>query len=84
MKKVAIGVDIGGTNTAIGVVDAEGNVIETPLELVDDWIATQANLASDGVAVQIVDATGATSSANVNTDAHGRNYRQLMQKSHWN
>ncbi len=60
--------------------DAEGNVIETPLELVDDWIATQANLASDGVAVQIVDATGATSSANVNTDAHGRNYRQLMQK----
>lgn len=35
MKKVAIGVDIGGTNTAIGVVDAEGNVmvkdnIETP------------------------------------------------------
>ncbi len=35
MKKVAIGVDIGGTNTAIGVVDQEGNVlvknnIETP------------------------------------------------------
>src|SRR5680860_573791 len=34
-KKVAIGVDIGGTNTAIGVVDQEGNVlvkrnIETP------------------------------------------------------
>lgn len=27
MKKVAIGVDIGGTNTAIGVVDAEGNVL---------------------------------------------------------
>ncbi len=27
MKKVAIGVDIGGTNTAIGVVDAEGNVM---------------------------------------------------------
>ena len=27
MKKVAIGVDIGGTNTAIGVVDQEGNVI---------------------------------------------------------
>lgn len=26
MKKVAIGVDIGGTNTAIGVVDPEGNV----------------------------------------------------------
>jgi glucokinase len=35
MKKVAIGVDIGGTNTAIGVVDNMGNVmvkdnIETP------------------------------------------------------
>jgi len=34
-KKVAIGVDIGGTNTAIGVVDQSGNVlvknnIETP------------------------------------------------------
>jgi glucokinase len=27
MKKVAIGVDIGGTNTAIGVVDADGNVL---------------------------------------------------------
>src|SRR5665647_1169525 len=27
MKKVAIGVDIGGTNSAIGVVDEEGNVL---------------------------------------------------------
>ena len=27
MKKVAIGIDIGGTNTAIGVVDPEGNVM---------------------------------------------------------
>jgi glucokinase len=27
MKKVAIGIDIGGTNTAIGVVDSEGNVL---------------------------------------------------------
>jgi glucokinase len=27
MEKVAIGVDIGGTNTAIGIVDKEGNVI---------------------------------------------------------
>ena len=27
MKDVAVGVDIGGTNTAIGVVDQEGNVI---------------------------------------------------------
>ncbi len=27
MKKVAIGVDIGGTNSAIGVVDHEGNVL---------------------------------------------------------
>jgi len=26
-KKVAIGVDVGGTNTAIGVVDPEGNVM---------------------------------------------------------
>jgi len=34
MKKVAIGVDIGGTNTAIGVVDELGNV------LVKDNIAT--------------------------------------------
>jgi glucokinase len=29
MKKVAIGIDIGGTNTAIGVVDVEGNVLYT-------------------------------------------------------
>ena len=34
MKKVAIGVDIGGTNTAIGVVDVAGNV------MVKDNIAT--------------------------------------------
>ncbi|MBN1821749.1 MAG: ROK family protein [Prolixibacteraceae bacterium] len=34
MKKVAIGIDIGGTNTAIGVVDKEGNV------MVKDNIAT--------------------------------------------
>lgn len=27
MKKVAVGVDVGGTNTAIGVVDPEGNVL---------------------------------------------------------
>lgn len=27
MKRVAIGVDVGGTNTAIGVVDPEGNVM---------------------------------------------------------
>lgn len=27
MKKVALGIDIGGTNTAIGVVDVEGNVM---------------------------------------------------------
>ena len=52
----------------------------TPLAVVDHWISEQATLASDGVAVQVTDATGATSSANVNTDAHGRNYRQLMQK----
>ena len=26
-KSVSLGVDIGGTNTAIGVVDAEGNVL---------------------------------------------------------
>jgi len=27
MKKVAVGIDIGGTNTAIGIVDQEGNVL---------------------------------------------------------
>ena len=27
MRQVAIGIDIGGTNTAIGVVDHEGNVL---------------------------------------------------------
>jgi len=27
MKKIAIGIDIGGTNTALGVVDQDGNVI---------------------------------------------------------
>jgi hypothetical protein len=60
--------------------DAAGNVITTPLALVDDWIASQATLASDGVVVQITDADGVTSDVNVNTDAHGRNYRQLIQK----
>jgi glucokinase len=28
MRKVTVGVDIGGTNTAIGIVDVEGNVLE--------------------------------------------------------
>jgi len=28
MKKVTVGVDIGGTNTAIGIVDVDGNVLE--------------------------------------------------------
>lgn len=27
MKKFAIGIDIGGTNTAIGIVDEQGNVL---------------------------------------------------------
>lgn len=36
MKKVAIGVDIGGTNTAYGIVDMEGNL------LADSSIPTQA------------------------------------------
>ena len=27
MKQVSIGIDIGGTNTAIGVVDREGNIL---------------------------------------------------------
>ena len=27
MKQVAIGIDIGGTNTAIGVVDEAGNIL---------------------------------------------------------
>ena len=58
--------------------DPEGNQIATPLLLVDDWIATQASLASDGGAVQVTDAEGVISSANVNTDAYGRNYGQLI------
>ena len=58
--------------------DSEGNLITTPLMLVDDWIATQAIMASDGDAVQITDAEGVISSANVNTDAHGRNYGSLI------
>lgn len=58
--------------------DSEGNLITTPLMLVDDWIATQAIMASDGEAVQITDAEGVISSANVNTDAHGRNYGSLI------
>lgn len=37
MKRVAIGVDVGGTNTAIGVVDPEGNV------MVKDNISTPAH-----------------------------------------
>lgn len=36
MKKVSVGIDIGGTNTAFGIVDESGNVlikdsISTPL-----------------------------------------------------
>ena len=49
MKKVAIGVDIGGTNTAIGVVDEAGNVmvkdnISTPSHGdIDQYISDLAN-----------------------------------------
>ena len=27
MKQLTIGIDIGGTNTVIGVVDADGNIL---------------------------------------------------------
>lgn len=49
MKKVAIGIDIGGTNTVIGVVDREGNV------LVKDSISTPSH---GNVALFIDEMTG--------------------------
>ncbi len=50
MKKVAIGIDIGGTNTVIGVVDREGNV------LVKDSISTPSH---GNVALFVDELTGA-------------------------
>ena len=83
-KKIA-----GGDETGSGEVSkliggeffgwSEGSPAK-PIDLVDMWVKKQAIMASDGVSVQITNATGATSAANVNTDAMGRNYRQLMQK----
>ena len=83
-KKIA-----GGDETGSGEVSkliggeffgwSEGSPAK-PIDLVDMWVEKQAIMASDGISVQITDATGATSAANVNTDAMGRNYRQLMQK----
>ena len=83
-KKIAGGDEAGGGEVAKLIGGEffgwnEGSPAK-PIDLVDMWVTKQAELASDGVAVQVTDATGATSSANVNTDAYGRNYRQLMQK----
>lgn len=53
MKKVALGIDIGGTNTAIGVVDQEGDVlsktsIPTPKDgNVDNYVASIASTVRD-------------------------------------
>ena len=82
--KIAGGNGSGGGETAKLIGDeffgwSEGSPT-LPIDLVNQWINQQAVLASDGVAVQVTDATGAISSANVNTDAYGRNFRQLMQK----
>ena len=54
MKKVAIGVDIGGTNTAIGVVDELGNVvaksnIPTPTDGDVDRYVDDLSLAIHGI-----------------------------------
>ncbi len=50
MKRVAIGVDVGGTNTAIGVVDPEGNV------MVKDNITTPAHGDIDRYISDLADA----------------------------
>ncbi len=83
-KKIAGG-DETGSGEVAKLIDgeffgwSEGSPTK-PIDLVDMWVEKQAIMASDGVSVQITDATGATSAANVNTDAMGRDYRQLMQK----
>ena len=42
------------------------------------WIQIQAEIASDGVATIVVDSSGTSSTAHVNIDEEGRNYRQLL------
>ena len=83
-KKIAGGDGEGGGETS-RLIDGEffgwdEGSPTLPIDLVNHWIQKQAELASDGVATIVVDATGASSAAHVNVDAHGRNYRQLMQK----
>lgn len=69
MKKVAIGVDIGGTNTAIGLVDEEGNV------LVKKTIPTPShgdiNLYIEDLAVSIKDLIKAVKLMNPDMDVLG-------------
>ena len=52
-----------------------------PLELVDLWISRTAAQASDGTSPTVaVVGNPAAPVSNVTIDAHGRNYRQLLQK----
>ena len=52
-----------------------------PLELVDLWISRTAAQASDGTSPTVgVVGNPAAPVSNVTVDAHGRNYRQLLQK----
>lgn len=76
MSSVAIGIDIGGTNTKIGVVDREGNLLQhtsietTSYELVDDYFKGMANAIRELLGKM----DGATSIAGVGVGAANGNY----------
>jgi hypothetical protein len=53
---------------------------DLPIDLVDSWTAELAAQASDGVALTIPTVDGDVVVDNVQYDAAGRNYRQLLQK----
>lgn len=52
-KKYALGVDIGGTNTVVGLVDREGNVLGTDsvktqsLPVLEEYVKTVSNMAKE-------------------------------------
>ena len=81
-EKIAGG-DGNGNGHVSGLIDGEffgwdEEIVTLPIDLVNHWIQIQAEIASDDLATIVVDSSGTLSTAHVNIDDKGRNYRQLL------
>jgi glucokinase len=79
MKKVAVGVDIGGTNTSIGVVDANGQVliegnISTPTHGNIDWYLTDLADAIEGMIESVMKISDTVELLGIGIGAPNGNY----------